>query len=131
MQRLRQTTETTVLRSRLTPSKLRSSGWSPSWLLVEIFVNDALPTSAPNAFRYIAAAEEQGATQDVLQGTIQNDVLKEFMVRNTFIYPPTPSMRAIGDIFGYTSEHMPKYNRFVGRPGRRRWCYSRVIDSTP
>lgn len=63
--------------------------------------------------RYVAAAEEQGATQDVLQGTIQNDILKEFMVRNTFIYPPTPSMRIIGDIFGYTSEHMPKYNRFV------------------
>lgn len=66
--------------------------------------------------RYVAAAEEQGATQDLLEGTIQNDVLKEFMVRNTFIYPPAPSMRTIGDIFGYTSEHMPKYNRFVSSP---------------
>eukprot|EP00903_Cladosiphon_okamuranus_P019154 g17617.t3 len=59
---------------------------------------------------YVAAAEEQGVEQHLLQGTIQNDVLKEFMVRNTFIYPPEPSMRIIGDIFGYTSEHMPKYN---------------------
>lgn len=63
--------------------------------------------------RYVAAAEEQGVEQHLLEGTIQNDVLKEFMVRNTFIYPPEPSMRIIGDIFGYTSEHMPKYNRFV------------------
>eukprot|EP00752_Nemacystus_decipiens_P007723 g6905.t1 len=59
---------------------------------------------------YVAAAEEQGVEQHLLEGTIQNDVLKEFMVRNTFIYPPEPSMRIIGDIFGYTSEHMPKYN---------------------
>lgn len=59
---------------------------------------------------YVAAAEEQGVEQKALQGTVQNDVLKEFMVRNTFIYPPRPSMRVIGDIFGYTSEHMPKYN---------------------
>ena len=65
-------------------------------------------------FRYVAAAEEQGAAQHLLEGTIQNDVLKEFMVRNTFIYPPAPSMRIISDIFGYTSEHMPKYNRSVG-----------------
>lgn len=53
--------------------------------------------------------------QAALQGTIQNDILKEFMVRNTFIYPPAPSMRIIGDIFGYTSEHMPKYNRYTAR----------------
>ncbi|KAG5177563.1 methylmalonyl-CoA mutase-domain-containing protein [Tribonema minus] len=59
---------------------------------------------------YIVAAEEQGVKQEQLQGTIQNDILKEFMVRNTFIYPPTPSMRAIGDIFGYTADYMPKYN---------------------
>ncbi|CAM9104454.1 unnamed protein product, partial [Hapterophycus canaliculatus] len=59
---------------------------------------------------YIAAAEEQGVEQHLLEGTIQNDVLKEFMVRNTFIYPPEPSMRIISDIFGYTSERMPKYN---------------------
>ena len=59
---------------------------------------------------YIVAAEEQGVSQAELSGTIQNDVLKEFMVRNTYIYPPTPSMRIIGDIVAYASEHMPKYN---------------------
>jgi methylmalonyl-CoA mutase len=59
---------------------------------------------------YIVAAEEQGVKQQQLQGTIQNDILKEFMVRNTFIYPPAPSMRIVGDIFAYTSKHMPKYN---------------------
>jgi methylmalonyl-CoA mutase len=59
---------------------------------------------------YIVAAEEQGVPPEKLSGTIQNDILKEFMVRNTYIYPPTPSMRIISDIFAYTSEHMPKYN---------------------
>ncbi len=59
---------------------------------------------------YIVAAEEQGVAQDKLSGTIQNDILKEFMVRNTYIYPPGHSMRIIGDIFAYTSQHMPKYN---------------------
>jgi methylmalonyl-CoA mutase len=59
---------------------------------------------------YIAAAEEQGVSPDKLAGTIQNDILKEFMVRNTYIYPPKPSMRIISDIFAYTSENMPKYN---------------------
>jgi methylmalonyl-CoA mutase len=59
---------------------------------------------------YIVAAEEQGVSQDLLTGTIQNDVLKEFMVRNTYIYPPAPSMRIVGDIIAYTTEHMPKYN---------------------
>jgi methylmalonyl-CoA mutase len=59
---------------------------------------------------YIAAAKEQGVSADKLTGTIQNDILKEFMVRNTYIYPPAPSMRIIGDIFSYTSEHMPKFN---------------------
>ena len=59
---------------------------------------------------YIVAAEEQGVDQSKLSGTIQNDILKEFMVRNTYIYPPRPSMRIISDIFGYTSSHMPKYN---------------------
>ncbi|KAF1772298.1 Cobalamin (vitamin B12)-dependent enzyme, catalytic [Phytophthora cactorum] len=59
---------------------------------------------------YIVAAEEQQVDQKLLSGTIQNDILKEFMVRNTFIYPPGPSMRIIQDIFGYTSEYMPKYN---------------------
>ncbi|WP_309084121.1 methylmalonyl-CoA mutase [Chelativorans sp.] len=59
---------------------------------------------------YIVAAEEQGVAQEDLAGTIQNDILKEFMVRNTYIYPPKPSMRIISDIFAYTAEHMPKFN---------------------
>ncbi|MYW89237.1 methylmalonyl-CoA mutase [Amycolatopsis rubida] len=59
---------------------------------------------------YVVAAEEQGVKPEQLAGTIQNDILKEFMVRNTYIYPPRPSMRIISDIFGYTSRHMPKYN---------------------
>ncbi len=59
---------------------------------------------------YIVAAEEQGVNQAKLSGTIQNDILKEFMVRNTYIYPPDASMRIIGDIFAHTSAHMPKYN---------------------
>ena len=59
---------------------------------------------------YIAAAEEQGVDSSLLAGTIQNDILKEFMVRNTFIYPPGPSMRIISDIFAYTAQHMPKFN---------------------
>ncbi|MCH9641946.1 MAG: methylmalonyl-CoA mutase [Actinomycetia bacterium] len=59
---------------------------------------------------YVAAAEEQGVPPEKLAGTIQNDILKEFMVRNTYIYPPEPSMRIISDIFGYTSRKMPKYN---------------------
>lgn len=59
---------------------------------------------------YIVAAEEQGAQQAQLSGTIQNDILKEFMVRNTYIYPPAPSMRIIGDIFRYTSKNMPQFN---------------------
>jgi methylmalonyl-CoA mutase len=59
---------------------------------------------------YIVAAEEQGVSQAQLSGTIQNDILKEFMVRNTYIYPPEPSMRIIGDIIEYTAKHMPKFN---------------------
>jgi methylmalonyl-CoA mutase len=59
---------------------------------------------------YIVAAEEQGVAQAALSGTIQNDILKEFMVRNTYIYPPEPSMRIVADIIGYTAEHMPKFN---------------------
>ena len=59
---------------------------------------------------YIVAAEEQGVAAEKLSGTIQNDILKEFMVRNTYIYPPEPSMRIIADIFRYTSSHMPKFN---------------------
>jgi methylmalonyl-CoA mutase len=59
---------------------------------------------------YIVAAEEQGVPQDKLTGTIQNDILKEFMVRNTYIYPPCPSMRIVADIIEYTARHMPKFN---------------------
>jgi methylmalonyl-CoA mutase len=59
---------------------------------------------------YIVAAEEQGVSREQLAGTIQNDILKEFMVRNTYIYPPEPSMRIISDIIEYTSRHMPRFN---------------------
>jgi len=59
---------------------------------------------------YIVAAEEQGVKQKELSGTIQNDILKEFMVRNTYIYPPQPSMKLIADIFEYTSQNMPRFN---------------------
>ncbi len=64
----------------------------------------------PTLAFYIVAAEEQGVTPDQLAGTIQNDILKEFMVRNTYIYPPGPSMKIVGDIFAYTARHMPKFN---------------------
>ena len=59
---------------------------------------------------YVVAAQEQGVSQEALSGTIQNDILKEFMVRNTYIYPPEPSMRIVGDIIAYTAGHMPKFN---------------------
>ncbi|MCJ7597244.1 MAG: methylmalonyl-CoA mutase family protein, partial [Methyloceanibacter sp.] len=59
---------------------------------------------------FIVAGEEQGVPPEQLSGTIQNDILKEFMVRNTYIYPPAPSMRIVSDIFAYTSKHMPKFN---------------------
>ena len=59
---------------------------------------------------YIVAAEEQGVTPEQLTGTIQNDILKEFMVRNTYIYPPKPSMQIISDIFAFTSQEMPRFN---------------------
>src|SRR6187401_2231294 len=59
---------------------------------------------------FIVAGEEQGVPPEQLSGTIQNDILKEFMVRNTYIYPPAPSMRIVADIFRYTSQHMPKFN---------------------
>ncbi len=59
---------------------------------------------------YIVAAEEQGVSHETLTGTIQNDILKEFMVRNTYIYPPKPSMRIVGDVFAYCAEEMPKFN---------------------
>src|SRR6201992_1192562 len=63
---------------------------------------------------YIVAAEEQGGAPEQLAGTIQNDILKEFMVRNTYIYPPQPSMRIVSDIFAYTSQRMPRYNSISG-----------------
>src|SRR5207244_2657604 len=59
---------------------------------------------------YVVAAEEHGVAPEQLTGTIQNDILKEFMVRNTYIYPPTPSMRIISDIFAFTSQRMPRFN---------------------
>src|SRR5690554_1921901 len=59
---------------------------------------------------YIVTAEEQGVRPEQLSGTIQNDILKEYMVRNTYIYPPEPSMRIVADIFGYTARYMPKFN---------------------
>ena len=59
---------------------------------------------------FIVAGEEQGVPPEKLSGTIQNDILKEFMVRNTYIYPPAPSMRIVSDIFAYTSQKMPKFN---------------------
>ncbi len=59
---------------------------------------------------FIVAAEEQGVAQDKLSGTIQNDILKEFMVRNTYIYPPGPSMRIVADIIEYTARRMPRFN---------------------
>ncbi len=82
---------------------------------------------------YMVAAEEQGVSQAQLSGTIQNDILKEFMVRNTYIYPPAPSMRIIGDIIEYTATHMPKFNSISisgyhmqeagGQPGPRAGLY--------
>ncbi len=66
----------------------------------------ALPIMA----MYIVAGEEQGATPEQLAGTLQNDILKEFMVRNTYIYPPEPSMRIVSDIIAYTSANMPRFN---------------------
>ena len=64
----------------------------------------------PVMANYIVAAEEQGVGPEQLAGTLQNDILKEFMVRNTYIYPPAPSMRVVSDIIGYTANHMPKFN---------------------
>jgi methylmalonyl-CoA mutase len=78
-----------------------------SQMSVSMTMNGAV---APILALYIAAAEEQGARQEALSGTIQNDILKEFMVRNTYIYPPEPSMKIISDIFSYTSVNMPKFN---------------------
>jgi methylmalonyl-CoA mutase len=83
------------------------SGIDLSEMSVSMTMNGAV---LPVLALFIVAGEEQGVTPDKLSGTIQNDVLKEFMVRNTYIYPPAPSMRIISDIFQYTSANMPKFN---------------------
>ena len=88
-------------------SKILFDGIPLDKVSVSMTMNGAV---LPILANYIVAAEEQGVSQDKLSGTIQNDILKEFMVRNTYIYPPTPSMKIIGDIIAYTSEHMPKFN---------------------
>src|SRR6201984_3812385 len=74
---------------------------------VSMTINEAV---LPILAFYIVAAEEQGVSMEKLSGTIQNDILKEFMVRNTYIYPPAPSMKIIADIFSFTSRTMPKFN---------------------
>lgn len=87
--------------------KILFSGIPLDQMSVSMTMNGAV---LPIMAFYIVAAEEQGVSQEKLAGTIQNDILKEFMVRNTYIYPPAPSMRIIGDIFAYTSRNMPKFN---------------------
>jgi methylmalonyl-CoA mutase len=87
--------------------KILFSGIPLDRMSVSMTMNGAvLPVMA----MYIVAAEEQGVKQADLAGTLQNDILKEFMVRNTYIYPPEPSMRIVADIIGYTARHMPKFN---------------------
>ncbi len=83
------------------------SGIALEQMSVSMTMNGAV---LPVLALFIVAGEEQGVGPEKLSGTIQNDILKEFMVRNTYIYPPSPSMRIISDIFGYTSAHMPKFN---------------------
>src|SRR5688500_12807538 len=83
------------------------SGIPLDTMSVSMTVNGAV---LPVLAFYIVAAERQGVACDQLQGTIQNDILKEFMVRNTYIYPPEPSMRIVGDIIAYCSAEMPKFN---------------------
>src|SRR5665213_1878771 len=87
--------------------KILFSGIPLDKMSVSMTMNGAvIPTMA----NFIVAAEEQGVASDKLSGTIQNDILKEFMVRNTYIYPPTPSMRIVADIIEYTAKKMPKFN---------------------
>lgn len=88
-------------------SKILFDGIPLDKVSVSMTMNGAI---LPILANYIVAAEEQGVPQEQLAGTVQNDILKEFMVRNTYIYPPAPSMKIIGDIIGYTSEFMPKFN---------------------
>ena len=87
--------------------KLLFDGIPLDQMSVSMTMNGAV---LPVLAMFIVAAEEQGVKQAQLDGTIQNDILKEFMVRNTYIYPPTPSMRIVGDIIAYTAQHMPKFN---------------------
>jgi len=87
--------------------KLLFAGIPLNKISVSMTMNGAV---LPVLAMYIVAGEEQGAAQAELSGTIQNDILKEFMVRNTFIYPPEPSMRLVADVIGYCSQHMPKFN---------------------
>ncbi len=87
--------------------KLLFEGIPLDQMSVSMTMNGAV---LPVLAMFIVAAEEQGVAQAQLDGTIQNDILKEFMVRNTYIYPPEPSMRIVGDIIAYTAEHMPKFN---------------------
>jgi len=87
--------------------KLLFDGIPLDQMSVSMTMNGAV---IPVLAMFIVAAEEQGVRPDQLDGTIQNDILKEFMVRNTYIYPPEPSMRIVGDIIAYTSAHMPKFN---------------------
>ena len=90
-------------------STCASCSTASTWVAVSVSMtmNGAV---LPILALYVVAAEEQGVPPEKLAGTIQNDILKEFMVRNTYIYPPKPSMRIISDIFGYTSTKMPKFN---------------------
>ena len=87
--------------------KILFDGIDLSRVSVSMTMNGAV---LPVLAGYIVAAQEQGVSLGQLSGTIQNDILKEFMVRNTYIYPPEPSMKIIGDIIGYTAQHMPKFN---------------------
>ena len=87
--------------------KLLFEGIPLDQMSVSMTMNGAV---LPVLAMFIVAAEEQGVKQGQLDGTIQNDILKEFMVRNTYIYPPEPSMRVVADIIAYTAEHMPKFN---------------------
>ncbi len=87
--------------------KLLFDGIPLDQMSVSMTMNGAV---LPVLAMFIVAAEEQGVKQSQLDGTIQNDILKEFMVRNTYIYPPAPSMRIVGDIIAYTAQHMPKFN---------------------
>ena len=93
--------------TRVEDMKLLFDGIPLDQMSVSMTMNGAV---LPVLAMFIVAAEEQGVKPAQLEGTIQNDILKEFMVRNTYIYPPEPSMRIVGDIIAYTAEHMPKFN---------------------